>query len=349
MIPGIRSSIILTTSLAILLGLYGCKEDDSHSPKTSTSTSKLPVEVYEVTEDSIRSQVDIIGTVESTEKAIIASRINGHIIELTASLGSTVSKGEDLIRISAEEISAKLLQTSAQLNQAERNLRREQKLLSKDAATSEGVKSQEDAFKIAQASHIEAQSMLSYTKIRAPFDGKITKKLANMGDLATPGKPLLHIENDKQLQVLTDVPEAMVLKMQIGDEIEVTISAAKVTLKGYITEIAPATNPLTRTTTVKIKLPPTQNVRSGQFARVHLTQSQVKTLFIPKSAVSKYGQMERVFVVDDDQARLCLVRTGKSTGERIEIISGLSPGDTVIIPGKKLLKDGQHIDTQSKQ
>jgi membrane fusion protein, multidrug efflux system len=327
----------------LILNSSSCKEETGTQQPAALINGPVSVKVFTVTEDSTRSQIDIMGTIESTEKAIIASRINGHITVLNASLGSRVKTGDELITISAEEIYAKLLQSSAQLNQAERNLKREQKLLSKNATSTESVKSQEDAFKIAQASHKEAQSMLSYTAIRAPFDGIITKKLVNIGDLATPGKPLLHLENEKQLQVLTDIPEAMVLKMKIGDEIEATIPAAKITVEGTITEIAPSTDPLTRTTTVKIAIPSAENIRSGQFARVHLTQSQVTTIFIPKQAVSRYGQMERVFLLDQNVARLSLVRTGKESGERVEIISGLSQDDTIIIPVSSQLRDGQKV------
>lgn len=330
--------------LTSLLAPSACKDNESSPNPPSPTNESATFATHRVTEEPIRSQIDIMGTVESTEKAIIAARINGHIIELNATLGSRVGNGDELLKISAEEISAKLLQTTAQLNQADRNLKRERKLLSKNAATPEGVKSQEDAYKIAQASHKEALSLLSYTTVRAPFDGIITKKLVNIGDLATPGKPLLHLENDQQLRIVTDVPEAMVLKMNLNDKIQVTIPAAETTLTGTVNEIAPASDPLTRTTTVKIILPQDENLRSGQFARVHLTHTKTPVLFIPQKALSRYGQMERVYLLDNGVARMRLVRSGRRLDEKVEILSGLNKGDRVLLSGDSPVRDGQRIE-----
>ena len=123
-----------------------------------------------------------------------------------------MQQGELLIELSAGEISAQVQQAKAQLEQARRNLAREEKLLKKNAATPQTVKSLRDSARIAEAAYKEASTMLDYSRITAPFSGIITKKIANSGDLATPGKPLLYMEQENNLQVLTDIPEAMILQ-----------------------------------------------------------------------------------------------------------------------------------------
>jgi RND family efflux transporter MFP subunit len=336
-------TIFISSSLLLLFSLSGCKEKENPSGQRTENIPPMEVHVAQVKKDTLKDQIEIMGTVQAARKAIIASRINGHIVEIPIVVGSRVETGDTLVRISAGEISAKLLQANAQLNQAERNLIRERKLLQQNAATPEAVKTQEDLFTIAQASYKEAQSMLSYAHITAPFRGIITEKFINVGDLATSGKPLIHIEGEKDLQILTDIPEALVLKMQLGDKLQVSVPAAKLSPLGTISEIAPTNDPQSRTTSVKIDLPYHPHFRSGQFARVFLTESLQHTLTIPSSALSHLGQIARVFILEEGKARLRLVRVGKEHNGRSEILAGLHAGDTIILPGDRKLYEGQDI------
>ncbi len=337
-----RLTFTLPLLFLLLVTQTGCKEENSIQPNT-LQTAPIFVKISEVQKEVLGDQVEILGTVQAAHKAVIASRINGHIIEMPVVVGSRVKKGDSLIEISAGEISAQLLQASAQLNQAERNLLRERKLLQQNAATSEGVKTQEDIFKIAKALYKEAQTMLSYAQINAPFDGIVTQEFVNIGDLATQGKPLIHLENETDLQVLTDIPEAMVLRMRIGDSVKVSIPAAKISPSGHISEIAPTTDPHSRTTPVKIDLPHHSDLRSGQFARVFLTETPAHTLTIPSRALSSFGQIVRVFLFEQNKAHLRLVRVGKTHDGRTEILSGVIAGDRIILPGDTPLHDGQDV------
>lgn len=324
------------------LTMTGCKDD--HTKQSDHSNHPLAeITAITVEKEKIGALTEIMGSVQAVDRAIIASRVNGHIVKLPVILGSKVKKSDLLVSISAGEISAKLLQAQAQLAQAERNLDREKNLLKKKAATPETVKTLEDIKRIAEASFKEAQTMLGYTRIEAPFDGTITAKSANIGDLATAGKPLLTLENSESLQVIADVPEALVLRVNIGDKLPVYTPAAKLTLVGNVTEVAPTTDPQSHTATVKLSIENHPDLRAGQFARVNLYGGDNDTIMIPESAVTSFGQMERVFVVNNDKAELRLVRTGARRGTKLEILSGLTPGETVITKSNIKLHDGQPI------
>lgn len=346
MIPKYKQFTALLIGGFSLLSLVGCQSDhqthqagEEQLPTAKVSTTTVQVE-------KAGSLTEVMGTVEAVERATIAARINGHIVELPVLLGSKVKKGDLLVSISAGEISARLLQAQAQLTQAQRNLDREKKLMQKRAATAETVKSLEDVKRIAVASYKEAKTMLGFTRIVAPFDGTITRKFANIGDLATAGKPLLTLENDKSLQVISDIPEALVLQINTGDELPVRIPAAKLDLIGKVTEIAPATDPRSRTAPVKLAIGTYPNIRPGQFARVTLKGGESDVLRVPDSAVSTFGQMERVFVAQDNRARLRLVRSGSRFDSQLEILTGLKDGDTIITRSDIPLHDGQPIITQ---
>ncbi len=329
--------------VAGLTALGGCKGSDEHSAAPAQQLPERAVEVSEVREEIARSRIEVVGTVEAVEKASIAARVAGQIIELPVVLGSKVEKGDLLVKISAGEISAKVLQAEAQLSQARRNLARENKLQKQGASTQETVKSLQDATRIAEAAHKEARTMLEYTTITAPFAGTVTKKIANAGDLASPGMVLLQIENGQTLQVLARVPEILLLQVAVGESLAIQIPAAQLTLVGEVAEVAPSADPMSRTAPVKIDIPAGPDLRVGQFARISLEGKGEFTLVLPASAVLTKGQMDIVFVVDGKTARMRLVRTGAVYDEEVEILSGLEPGELVVVSGVGDLQDGQPV------
>ncbi|MGB3212223.1 MAG: efflux RND transporter periplasmic adaptor subunit [Desulforhopalus sp.] len=339
---GSRLVIILTlTSL-----LSSCDKDEIVSKKEVFPLQSTAVTVNKVSKRIADNQVALVGTVQAVERAEISSKISGNIITLQADLGSRVRQGDLLIELSAGEISAQVQRAKAELEQTKRNLAREAGLLKKNAATQETVKSLQDNARIAEAAYREAVNMLNYSRITAPFSGIVTNKLSNIGDLAIPGKPLLFIEEENNLQVLTDIPEAMILHIQKGDRLSVFIPSVNLTTEGIVDEISPVAHPSSRSAPIKLRIAPDHRLRSGQFARVTLSLDQSETLTVPDSAVLPFGQMNRVFVVDDNKARLRLVRTGAKQDDYIEILSGLSEGETIITQGNRNLLDGQPVIIQ---
>jgi RND family efflux transporter MFP subunit len=336
---------------ALLLGgvacFSGCNNQEEHKKNEVPQLATLSVVVEAVREERARSRIEVVGTLEAVERASISARIAGQIIELPVVLGSRVEKGDLLLKISAGEISAKVLQAEAQLSQARRNLARETKLQKQGASTQETVKSLKDGVNIAAAAYQEAKTMLDYTIITAPFSGTITQKIANIGDLASPGKPLLHMENGEELQVLARVPEALLLKIATGDTLPVQIPAASLLLIGEVAEVAPAADPMSRTAAVKINIPSGPDLRVGQFARIGLEGADESTLMLPQSAVLARGQMDLVFVVEQPGkiARMRIVTTGAVYDGEVEILSGLDPGELAVVsPNVALLQDGQPLD-----
>jgi RND family efflux transporter MFP subunit len=330
--------IFLCCLVVLSAGTNGFGEENTQPPPAAVSAHVLTVR-----ETTTQPQVELVATIQPVLQATVAAKVTGTITELPVVLGSRVKRGDLLIKISADEISARVMQARAQLDQARRNYSREKKLLKKNATTAETVKSMQDMLTVAEATFREAKTMLGYTTITAPFDGIITKKLVNSGDLATPGTPLLQLENNTNLQAVTAVPESLVSRMQTGDELRVQVPSAHLTTTGKIAEIAPAADPLSRTSQVKIDIRHDPALRTGQFARIALPVDQATTLLIPKSAVVPFGQMDKVFVLEDGKAQLRLVRTGATTDDHIEILAGIRPGDQVIIDNNTLLVNGQPV------
>jgi len=340
--PRLQGYVILLACTLLLL--TGCKGGGHEKERTSPALSAVRVKVMAVSSASAQGQIEVLGTVEPVDKAVIAAKVTGTIARMPVRLGSSVKAGDLLVEITADEIAAKLRQAQTQLEQAKRNLDRESRLLAKNASTLETVKSMAEAHRMAQAAFGEAKTMAGYTSITAPFAGQITAKPANAGDLATPGLPLLVLENNRRLQVVTAVPEALVVNIHIGDRLAVRIPAADLVTTGTVAEVAPAADPASRTAPVKIDLDASPKLRSGQFARIALAGDGGQTIFVPAAALVPYGQMERVFVARDDKAELRLVRTGMRRGEMVEILSGLNPDEQVVVENNAHLVDGQPLD-----
>ena len=144
----IVTGVLLLSGIAFI---YGCNGQEEHAKTAVPSLPTITVAVDTVREEVARSRIEVVGTLEAVERASISARISGQIIELPVVLGSKVQKGDLLIKISAGEIAAKVLQAEAQLSQARRNLARENKLQKQGASTQETVKSLIDVTRIAEA------------------------------------------------------------------------------------------------------------------------------------------------------------------------------------------------------
>jgi RND family efflux transporter MFP subunit len=286
---------------------------------------------------------EVVGTVRSKQRAVVEAKISGRVLEYTATPGTLVKAGDLLARLDVQEIQAKVDQARAMLDQAQRDFDRQNQLITSKATTRQEFDTADARLKIATGAFSEAETMMSYAQVTAPFDGVVTRKLADVGDLAMPGKPLLEIESPTSLRFEADLPEAILDQVKLGAKMPVHLAK---TVEGTVSEISPVADPVSRTFNVKLDLPPTEGLRTGQFGRVSVPVSEVNLLLVPKSAVLKRGQMELVFVAKDGKAALRLVKTGKTLEDRIEVLSGLEEGEPIIVSETTQLADGQPVTLQ---
>jgi RND family efflux transporter MFP subunit len=194
-----------------------------------------------------------------------------------------------------------------------------------------------------------ATTTQSYATLRAPFDGLITERLTDPGNLASPGIPILRIESSGARQVVVRVDEARVAYVQPRDRMEVAIGEASPraarggTVEGVVTEVARAVDADQRAFTVKVALPPTVTARTGTFARVFFPGASRRLLRVPATAVQRHGQVTSVFVVQEGFARLRLVQVGTATRTDIEVLAGLDAGESVVMSPPPRLLDGSPV------
>jgi RND family efflux transporter MFP subunit len=158
--------------------------------------------------------------------------------------------------------------------------------------------------------------------------------------------PLLEIEGAGNFQVEAGIPDSLAAGLAVGAPLEVDVPVAGAHFTGNLVELSSSADSSTRTVTAKISVPAGSILRSGQFARVQVPGTSVRALFAPAGAVSKLGQMERVFVVGSGGAVLRLVKTGAIRGDRVEILSGISDGERVVLDPPAGLREGQRVEVQ---
>lgn len=288
---------------------------------------------------------EAVGTIRAKSRATVEAKISGRIAEMPLTLGQRVKEGDLLARIDAAEYKARLQQAEAGLAQAQRDWDRVSTLLKSETATRSEADAAEAKLLGAKAAVAEANTMLGYADVSAPFAGVITRKLADAGDFATPGKPLAELENPKFLRLEADVPESIGQFVKVGDRLQVRTGSVN-PVEGVVTEVAPAADPASRTFLVKVDLPEMQGARSGQFGRLLIPTGELKSLRIPSPALVQRGQLDIVFVLDQQQAKMRLVKAGRTLGDQTEILAGLEPGDKVIVAGSANLKEGQRVEAQ---
>lgn len=333
-------ALIAVVCVAWVLSGCGPKKNAAPPPQLPVATVRAQV----IESKSRVATEEVVGTVRAKLRSVIEGKVSGKIEQMLVVPGQPVKAGELLAVIDAREVQARYDQAVALRQQAEADLKRftslfEQKILSQAEFDNAQAKA-----RVAIASVTEAETLLGYTKVTAPFAGVITRKHADVGDLATPGKPLLEMEDSTTLRLEADVPEAVVGKLTLGDKLSVRIAALEKEPVGVVSEIAPAADPNSRTFLVKLDLPGTTGLRAGQFGRVAMPVGETTSLRVPASAVMQRGQMELVFIVADSKAQLRLVKTGKRMGDEVELVSGVAAGEQVVVENVAGLVDGQPVE-----
>lgn len=201
----------------------------------------------------------------------------------------------------------------------------------------------------AEASLAAARVSAGDATVTAAFDGVVTARMVDPGDLAAPGKPLLHMEKAGGHRVDIRVPEAYVRSVRTGQAVSAHVEGpTPFSMKGVVDVVAPAADPSNRSFLVKVRLPAGSEVRSGMFARVALPVGEGRLMAVPAAAVVQQGQLSGLFVVTPEGiARFRLIRTGRSLGDQVEVLSGLPEGGRFVVSPPPELVDGGRVEASS--
>lgn len=284
------------------------------------------------------------GTVVARQQARLEAKVTGRVTAFNVEPGSAVEEGEVLVEISAPEIAAKVEQARAAFELAGKNHQRVSRLFEREAATRAEFDSAVAQLEQTRAAVEEAESLLAYIRVTAPFAGVVASKPAEVGDLASPGRVLLTIESPDRKQFAADVPESLLLGIALGSENRLVLGGSAQPTTGKVAEINPAGDPGSRSWLVKWDLPADVSVRSGTYGQVQIATGETSGLMIPASAIVTRGQLEQVHVVADGRAVLRLIKTGERAGDEVRVLAGLELGDRLITSPAGTVRDGQRVN-----
>ena len=270
--------------------------------------------------------------VEAVQQTTIGAQVSGRVVEVKADAGQSVVKGEVLMRIDAREAeelvrAAEAQYTNARLNYERNKSLRDQKFVSQAAV--DKAKTDLDA---AAANRAAAGAGQSHATIVAPLTGIVARRHAELGDMATPGKPLFTIYEPGGLRVTASIPQYRLNDLRKVTTARVEFPELGKWVDASAVKLLPTADTATHVSQVRVSLPPVPEATPGMFARVHFVVGQAEKLTVPASAVVRRGEVAAVYVQGADQ-RLSLrqLRLGDAVGVgEIEVLAGLAPGDKVI-------------------
>ncbi|SMO39395.1 RND family efflux transporter, MFP subunit [Saccharicrinis carchari] len=339
--------------------LQGCGNDK----KETDRETGVPVRTSQVVASPVPNTYQYSGTVSSLKKSTLSTRIMGQIDKVYVSEGNKVKKGQLLLSIRSNDIMAKksqveanIVEVSAGLKNAEADYNRISALYETKSATKKELDDitthldmMQARLNAAQKARAEVEEMMTYANIRAPYTGVVTNLFVDAGDMANPGMPLIAVEGPGTFEVITRIPESEIDLIATNDTVYVNVKNVEQLIQGVVSAVSTSSRLSGAQFETKILLMPNarqlKELRSGMFAQVTLSKGDTKKIMVPKALIVHRGQLTGIWTVSESNtALLRWVRLGKSIDQRIEILSGLSVGDRLILNSEVRLHDGMRLE-----
>ncbi len=270
--------------------------------------------------------------VEAVQQATVGAQIAGRVLEVKADAGQSVKKGDVLMRIDAREAAEAARAAEAQYANAKVSYDRTKSLVSQKFMSSAALDKARADLDAAAANRAAAGAGQSHATIVAPMTGIIARRHAEMGDMATPGKPLFTIYQPGTLRVTASIPQYRLKAMRDVKTARVEFPELGKWVDAVKVQVLPTADAATHVSQVRVNLPDVPEATPGMFARVHFVTGQAEKLTVPASAVLRRGEVAAVYVqTADNRLSLRQLRLGDVVGlGEIEVLAGLSAGDKVV-------------------
>jgi len=356
---------ILSISAALFISCGKAKKEVVHNEPA------IAVKVSGTTADNNGEFVTASGKIEAENSATVSTRMMGYITKLNVKVGQKVSVGQLLVSINNTDLQAKkaqvdasILQATAGYNNAKKDYDRFTTLFNQQSASQKELDDMTSRYEMAKAGVEGAKQMrnevlaqFSYSNITAPFSGEVTNTYIKEGDMANPGMPLVSIEGASQLQVTAMVSESDITSITNGMNVNVLIKSTNQELAGQVVEVSGSAKNTGGQYLVKVNLKNAgSKVLSGMFVNVQFpianqpkttTTTKSDKVLVPESALLHQGQLTGIYTIGTGNiAILRWLRIGKTVGNKVEILSGLSNNEQYIVSAEGKLYNGVKISVQ---
>jgi membrane fusion protein (multidrug efflux system) len=346
---GVKLVIVLAAIGALVgvgLGISGNKTAPPPAEVAPVNVTVMPV----IAEPAFADTFELPGVVEPNKVVEVSAEADGKVEWIGPKKGALVRAGEPLMRLNTDLLEAQFQMAQAQAKNSQTEFDRIKGLVEKGASPSRDLDAARTQLTISQAQLEEARVRLARARIAAPMSGVLNDVPVEEGEYVTvmPQTTVAEIVDTSVVKVAAEVPERDIAFLSVGDKADVLvdIKGRPTTLTGTTTFISQLANARTRSTRLEITLP-NQNgrLRSGQIVHVRLTRQILKdVILIPLLAVIPMEDGKAVYVVESSKAVRRLVQLGAIKGDRVQILSGLQPGDQLIVAGHRFVAPGQKVE-----
>lgn len=345
---------IIALLCGLIMMLSGC---DSQAPTKARQPKPHLVEVITASPADIELERVRTGTLEAIQTINIYNQEEGLVKEIQPREGDKVIRDQLLITLDDQLLKVQLQRAKAVRQQAETELKRTQELIKRNLTARSELTRRETDLAVAKADEKVISTRLSYSRVRSPMDGVVTARHTEPGNLAEASSHLLTIADLSSLLLKVDISELLLNQLKVDMPVDIQIDAlqsanrsAPFAVEGKISRIYPTIDPTTRSGTLEISLnPPPEGARPGQFARVRFKIPRKQVLLLPFASLRYNDGGSYVYVIShDNKAQIRQLQTGLKSGEQIEILAGLTPGEQVITRGFTNLKSGKQVTLVSR-
>lgn len=344
-----------------LMVISSCSSKAKKETRTDSDTA-IVVAVSQPASDA-KQGLTVSGQIEASQTAHISTRVMGYITKIDVRIGDRVRKGQPLATISNDDILAKRAQADAMIAEANAAYQNAQKdydrfttLYKQQSASAKELdnitlqyNSAKARLEAAKQQRREVNAMLNYTNLTAPFAGTVTQKMVDAGSMASPGMPLLTIEQSGSYQVSASVPESEISLIKENAPVVVNVDAIQKSIKGTIAQISPSSENSGGQYLIKVTIPDSekQGLFAGMYANVTIPVTQpVKTkvgdqVMVPVAAIQYKDQLTGLYTIGSNHtALLRWVRLGRMQGNQVEVLSGLASNEQFIVSAEGRLYNG---------
>ncbi|MDX5584469.1 MAG: efflux RND transporter periplasmic adaptor subunit [Aureibaculum sp.] len=351
---------LVTTSLLVL----SCGSD--HKTSIAENMTPIVVKINAVQTDQNNLLITASGKIQASNSANLSTRMMGFVNKIYVNVGDKVNKGQLLLSVNNTELQAKRAQVNAGITEAtaaftiaEKDYNRYKNLFAENSVSQKELDDMTAHFEMAKArleganqmkNEIDAQ--FTYANIRAPFNGVVTNKFIEAGDMANPGMTLIAIESPKQFEVTAMVAESDISKIRSNSKVDVLVKSMNQSISGIVSEISSSAKNTGGQYLVKIALDKTDaKILSGMFTTVQFpvekTEKTSSMIMIPTSSIVANGSLKGIYTVSEQNtAILRWLRIGKTYGDKVEILSGLNATEHYIVHAEGKLFNGAKVTIQ---
>ncbi len=345
--------IIIGTLLGLLiigkLFIWNDKEDDVAQSSSQSSSKALAVATLPVSLNSSDLVVNASGTLSPNEEVELKSEVSGLLIKLNISEGAFVKKGQLIAKIKDDDIKAQLQKVLIEEELAKQIEERQKKLLGIEAISKEEYEIAVNKEKTLKADRQLLEVQLAKTEVKAPFSGRIGLKYISEGAYLTPSTSIVTIVQTNPLKIDFSIPEKYLSKVNVGQDVKFTIDGSKDIFTSRIIAIDPKIDPVLRTIKIRGITQNDQNrLLPGMFVNVKLILDREESVMIPSETIIPILEGKKVFVKKNGIVEEVLIETGLRDEKMVQVLSGLTEGDSLITSALMTLKQGMKVVSKSE-